>query len=245
MISVTILTKDSGKTLLSTFTSLPSSWEVVLVDTGSKDDTLEIARRFPQANIFTHPFTSFGALRNWAAEKASYDWILALDSDESLSPSLVEEIKKMSLEDSCVYSFPFHNYFRGKWMKCCGWYPESHIRLYSRKKTHFIHEKIHEGIAVKGLKIISLQHPVIHTPYLNMEDFLRKMQLYTSLFAEQYRYKKSSSFTKALFHGSFAFFKSYLWKRGIFFGSRGFIVSSYQASCAFYKYLKLAEENQK
>ena len=245
MISVVTLTKNSARTLKRTLESIKNFSEVILIDTGSTDHTLEIASQGKNVKIHKETFTSFGKLRNLGAAKAKNPWILQLDSDESLSTELIKEIQSLSLQEDQAYSLPFHNYFKGKHMKCCGWHPEFHVRLYPKNKTCFIHEHLHETLNTSSLKVEKLKNPVIHTPYLTMEDFLHKMQLYSSLFAKEHLHKKTSSFSKALLHGSFAFFKSYFLKKGIFFGSRGFILSSYQASCAFYKYLKLAELSKK
>jgi hypothetical protein len=98
---------------------------------------------------------------------------------------------------------------------------------------------------VGSLKIIDLTYPMKHTPYRSISEFLAKMQMYTTLFAEQNVGKKSSSLTKALLHAFFTFVKSYFFKRGIFCGFEGFFISLYNAHTAFYKYIKLLEANQK
>jgi len=245
MISVLILTKNSQQTIKKTLDSTHSFAEVILLDTGSSDATLQIAKEYPHVRIFTSPFIGFGRLRNLAASYARFDWLLALDSDEVLSSPLVEEIRQTCLDPSKVYSFPFLNFYKGRQVKCCGWHPESHIRLYNRKTTSFQEYEVHEGVRVDGLTVFSFTHQIHHFPYLSIDDFLRKMQHYTSLFAKQNKHKKKSSFLTAFLHGSGSFFKSYLLQRGIFYGSVGFIIATYNASTAFYKYLKLADENLK
>jgi hypothetical protein len=96
-----------------------------------------------------------------------------------------------------------------------------------------------------GMKVHTLSSPMIHTPYRSMKDFLAKMQSYSTLFAEQHKGKKSSSLPKAIAHGSFAFLKSYLLKKGLLDGKEGFIISLYNGHTAFYKYMKLLELNRK
>ncbi|HSW72977.1 MAG TPA: glycosyltransferase family 2 protein [Chlamydiales bacterium] len=245
MISVAILTKNSQETLRKTLESTKGFSEVILLDTGSTDLTLEITEDFPNVKIYRSPFIGFGPLRNLATSYATHDWILVLDSDEILSPPLLEELKALSLNPKCVYSFPFHNFYKGKQVKCCGWHPESHIRLYNRKVTSFKDYEVHEGVKVDKLKVIHCKNPILHHPYRSIDDFLNKMQHYTSLFAKQNKHKKKSSFLTAFVHGSYAFFKSYLFQKGCFHGSIGFVIATYNASTAFYKYLKLAEENLK
>lgn len=244
MISVTILTKNSQKYLFDVLTSVQSFSEVVVYDTGSSDDTLEIASKFPNVTIYRESFIGFGPTHNKASAVAKHDWILSIDSDELVTTEMAQEIANLQLNPNCVYSFPRHNYFNGKFIKWCGWYPDFQFRLYNRAVTHFNDAQVHESIVVQGLKNVPLQTPIIHYSYTNISDFLKKMQSYSDLFAAQYQGKKSSSFWKALTHSWFAFFKSYILKRGLLGGYEGFVISAYNAHTAFYKYLKLHEANQ-
>ncbi len=245
MVSVTILTKQSEDTLEKVLTSVRDFDEVILLDTGSSDNTLEIGKKFKNVTIKTSPFIGFGPLHNLAISYASNSWILSLDADEVLSEDLKDEILNLKLDPKCLYSIPFHNYFKGKWIKGCGWYPDRHIRLFHKEKTRFSEDAVHEKILIKELQEVKLNSPIFHYSYRTMSDFLRKMEFYTTLFAEQNIGKKKSSFSKALTHGFFAFIKSYLLKRGIFDGKEGYIISVYNAQTAYYKYLKLCELNAK
>lgn len=242
-ISVCMLAKNSARTLNASLTPLAGFSEVLLLDTGSTDETLSIARSFSNVIVHQTPFTQFGELRNKAANLAKHDWILALDSDEVLSPDLVIELSNLKLDPECAYEFEFKNFYNGKQILGCGWHPESHVRLYHRKAAQFSEVAVHEGLVGQS-QIVRLAHPIHHTPYRSISDFLAKMQLYSDLFTLQYQGKRRSSFATALGHGVGAFCKSYLLKRGIFLGKEGFIISSYNAITAFYKYLKLAEANR-
>lgn len=243
MISVVILTKNSSRTINKTLASVKDFPEVIVIDTGSTDNTKEIAKSYYNVRLFDLPFTGFGDLRNQGADIASYDWILALDSDEILSNRLQQEIFSLQLNPKRCYEIPFINYYKGRQVKCCGWYPEWHIRLYHKKRSSFDSSLVHEGLQTDEVRRQRLDSPILHTPYLSIHDFLRKMQSYSTLFAEQYKGRKKASFSTAFFHGSFAFFKSYLFKKGVLYGKVGFILATYNASCAFYKYLKLSEAN--
>lgn len=240
-----MLTKNNAKTLKKVLIAIKDFPEIIVIDTGSTDKTVEIAKSFPNVTFFSSPFSGFGILRNVGAKMANHDWIFALDSDEVVTNALAEEILSLSLQPDTIYEIPFENFFQGKQVKCCGWYPESHIRIYNRKKTSFDEAFVHEGLLQNGCKVEKLTHTIHHTPYQGVDDFLVKMHRYSSLFAKQHKGKKKSSFLKALLHGGAAFFKSYLLKKGLFHGSTGFFISSYNASTAFYKYLKLMEENKK
>lgn len=244
-ISIALLTKNSEHHLVELLPSLAPFDEVVVVDTGSSDGTVALAKTFPNVSLFEKKFTGFGPLRNFAAEVARNDWILALDSDERLSPALLQEISGLSLEAKALYLLPFHNYFQGKHIRWCGWYPESHERLYHRKETAFSPALVHERLLCKpGMRCEALSHPVVHTPYRSLSDFLGKMERYSTLFAEQYAGKRRASPLKAIGHGAWAFLRSYLLRRGILGGYEGFVISSYNGATAFYKYLKLYEKTR-
>ncbi len=243
-ITITMLTKNNERTLEKVLASTRNFEEVILVDTGSTDETLSIASKFLNVKIHEEPFTSFGELKNQAATLASNDWILSLDSDEELSINLQKELLELSPSDQTLYSIPFINFYRGKKINHSGWQNEKHVRLYNRKITGFSESRIHEKIKEENLQVATLKHPIYHTSYLCIDDFLRKLQAYSSLFAEQNKDVKKSSFGTALAHGFFSFFKSYILKKGIFGGQEGFLISFYNSQVAFYKYLKLEELNR-
>jgi glycosyltransferase involved in cell wall biosynthesis len=247
MITVVILTKNSQEMLEKVLNSVKAFSEVLLFDSDSTDNTFSIAQKFSNVSLKKAPkeaFSNFGTLRNLAAKEAKNDWILALDADEILSSPLQNEILSLSLEENCVYDFPFHNYYHGKLIKWCGWYGESHVRLYHRKNTSFSPTFVHEKILTKNLQIQHCKNPILHYSYRSISDFLQKMQVYSTLFAKEYQGKKNASFFTALTHGMGTFCKSYLLKRGFLGGKEGFIISFYMASTAFYKYLKLQEANR-
>lgn len=240
MISVTILVKNGQLHLEQVIQALKRFDEVLVVDTGSTDSSREIAKRFSNVRLVDEPFIGFGPTHNVASTLAKHDWILSLDADEIASQELVDEIFALQLDPNSVYTISRHNYFRGKFIKGCGWYPDCPIRLYNKTVTRFSDALVHEAVVSTGLHKKALKNPVKHYPYNTISDFLAKMQSYSTLFAKQYSGKRKSSLTKALGHGFFAFFKSYILKRGIFLGKEGFIISLYNSHTAYYKYLKLA-----
>jgi glycosyltransferase involved in cell wall biosynthesis len=245
MISATILTKNSGDTIEATLESLRLFPEVLLFDTGSTDATLKIAARYPNVKVVSQSFHGFGFAHNQASGLVANDWILSIDSDEVLSENLAQEILNLSLDKASVYSLNRCNYFLGKEIKgCSGWYPDPVVRLYHRNATRFSNDAVHEKVLIQNMKVIKLRSPLFHTPYRCMEDFLHKMQNYSTLFAEQNGGKKRSSLLKALWRATAAFLKNYFLKRGFLCGKEGFIISLYNAQCTYYKYLKLAFKNK-
>lgn len=243
MLSVTILTKNCQETLRATLESLLSFAEVLLLDTGSTDDTLKIAAEFPNVRVESSPFLGFGPSHNLATSLAKYDWIFSVDSDEVVSPALAEEILRLSLNPQWVYTIQRHNFFNGRWIRwCSGWHPDWVPRIYHRGSTQFSDALVHERILTQGLKEIRLSNPLLHTPYRKVSDLLSKMQTYSTLFAEQSSGTHSPSVWSAIFHSTFAFFKSYILKKGFLGGREGFIISAYNGHTTFYKYLKRMEK---
>lgn len=244
MISVAILVKNNPRHIKKVLDSTKSFDEVVILDSGATTAVLEIINQYPNVSVHRAKIKGLGGIiHNEAASVAKNDWILAIDADEVIDPKLAKNILALDLNESCVYSFPFQNYYRGQFIKGCGWYPDRHVRLYNRKKTAFNENLVHEKIIDKGFRIIHLNAPIHHYSYENISDFIAKMQHYSSLFAEQNQHKKKSSVFKAITHGLFGFIKSYIIKKGFSDGFAGFMISIYNAHTAFYKYLKLYERN--
>lgn len=242
MITATVLTKNSEKTLKKTLESLKDFAEVILLDSGSTDQTLKIAENFPNITIHKAPFLGFGPMHNYASKLSSNDWIFSIDSDEVLTHELSDEIHSLKLDPTCLYRIQRKNFYNGKEIKWCGgWYPDSVIRLYHRGETKFSQDLVHEKILSKGFQIMTLKSAIHHTPYQDIGDFLDKMQHYTDLFAEQKAGHPVSIF-QALWHGWHAFFKSYIYKRGFLGGKEGLIISLYNSHTTYYKYLKLSEK---
>ena len=245
-ISATILTRNSRRRLRDVLSALSWCDEIVILDTASDDDTLDIAASFPNVTIHRHrgAFLGFGKMHRKATRIARYEWILSIDSDEVVSTPLAKEIRRLAFDSNTVYALPFHNYFQDRLITTCGWSGEYHGRLYHRQSTDFSEHRVHEKVNDAGLTVLRLRHPVRHYSYDSIDDFLRKMQTYTTLFAEQNCGKKSGGPMKAWSHGAWAFFKSYFLRRGIFQGYAGFVISAYGAHTAVWKYLKLAERNR-
>lgn len=243
-ISITILTYNSEKTIETTLSSLQGFSDIVVLDSGSQDKTAEICKKFPQVRFLHHPFIGFGPMHNRATSLAKYDWILSLDSDESLKPSLKKEIFDISLDPTAVYSIERENYYRKKHIQGCGWSPDRVIRLYNRTQTSFSNALVHESVVTNGLKVIPLKERILHTPCTSVSQFIKKIENYSNLYADEYKGKKRISSATPYLHSLFAFFKSYFLKKGFLDGWEGLEISLYNANCALYKYLLLKERNE-
>lgn len=244
MISVTVLTKNSARYLHRVLDGLRSFDEVVVYDTGSMDATLAVAASYANVVIYEGSFDGFGITHNKASALARNPWIFSVDSDEIVTEALSAEILQIALDPQSVYAVARRNEYNGRWIRWCGWWPDRVYRLYHRDRTAFSNVEVHEAVQTEGLSVVNLKAPLLHFPYASTADFLAKMQVYSELFAKQYTGKRQSSVSRAVLHAVFAFFKSYVLKRGILGGREGFIISVYNANTAFYKYLKLWERNR-
>ncbi|WP_457592285.1 glycosyltransferase family 2 protein [Hydrogenimonas sp.] len=243
-ISVTILTKNSERYLARCLEALKPFDEVLILDNGSTDDTLKIAEGFDNVTIIKHPFIGFGQMKNLAAQKARNGWILSIDSDEVATEGMVEAIGQLdpSLRMR-IYAFDRLNHYRGKPVRCCGWYPDRVLRLYHRDHTRFSNAMVHESLQLPpGSERIDLKAKLLHYPFDSVEELIEKMQRYSTLYAKQSQ--KPSSPAKAFGRAAFAFFRNYVLQRGFLCGYEGLLISVSNANGVFYKYMKRYEKQR-
>lgn len=246
MISVAIIVKDGEKYIGPCLQALAPFEEVLLMDTGSTDRTLEIARGFGNVRIEEEEFDGFGPTKNRAAGLARHDWILSIDSDEVVTPELSAEILSLALDDSRVYRFSRQSYYNGKFIRGCGWYPDRILRLYNKTRTTFNDNDVHESVMVKeGMAVADLSGTLKHYPYDNAGSLVAKLQFYSTLFAEQNQGRLQASPLKAVSHGLGAFLKGYVIRKGFLDGYEGFHIAFCQGLAAYMKYIKLYEANRK
>jgi glycosyltransferase involved in cell wall biosynthesis len=244
-ISVTILTKNSAAYIVECLSALEVFAEVVIVDTGSTDDTIAIASGFRNVTLHEHPFIGFGPMKNIAVDKASNDWILSVDSDEIVTQELVHEILSLKLDCNMVYMMERDNYYHRRLIRGCGWDNDRVERLFNRKRTRYDDKLVHEGLTMNGnMKTELLSGRLKHYPYDNASQLLQKMQHYSTLWAEEHHGRKQVSPVKALLYGVLTFLKSYMLKHGWRYGYEGLLISVSNANGVFYKYIKLYEADR-
>lgn len=245
-ITVTILTKDSQKYIKECLEVLEKFDEVIILDNGSTDETINIARTFKNVKVYEDEFIGFGPLKNLAISYASNEWILSIDSDEIFNETLVDEILSLKLENDRLYSILRDNYYNKKLIKCCGWSNDYVERLFNKNSTCFTDKQVHESLIVKdNMNVKKLKNSFKHYSFDVSEELLYKLNKYSTLYAEENRGVKRSSASTAFVKATFAFFKNYILQKGFMFGYEGLLISVSNANGVFYKYIKLYEENQK
>lgn len=242
-ISIVILTKNSVKTIRQCLAQLKDFDDIIIYDNGSTDGTQTISSSFGNVHLVEGEFLGFGKSKNKAATFAKYPWILSLDSDEVLSNELIEILKNITLENETIYAIKRHNFYKTKEIKYC-WKNDTVKRLYNKERTQFNEKLVHEDIITHNMNILTLGGYMKHYSYQSISDFIIKVDRYSTLFSEQNCGKKSITPLEAVSHACFAFFKTYVLKRGFMDGSIGLIISHSQASEKFYKYMKLYEKNK-
>jgi glycosyltransferase involved in cell wall biosynthesis len=226
-LSVTIITLNEEKHIRKCIESVISiADEIIVVDSGSTDKTVEIARKLG-ANVYYRKFDNYGNQKNYASEKVKYDWILSIDADETLEENLIIEIKKAVENNDCeAYSIPRKNIIFGKFIRYTRWQPEldRHVWLYKKDKGKWVNE-VHEEVQVVG-RIGRLKNAKVHYQYETITEFLVMMNNYSSIEArENFKNGKSFSVISLLFAPLYNFMVRYFYRLGFLDGWRGFALS--------------------
>ncbi len=187
-LSVTIIVLDEERDIEACLASVAEiAEEIVVVDSGSKDRTLEIAARF-NARIFKHEWTGYSAQKQYAMDQAKGPWVLNIDADERVSVELARAIGNVlaSTRETNLraYEIPFHHYFLGTRLGFVGAQGEHHVRLFLKAHAAYGAESVHEGIKVSG-RLARLSGAIDHFSYRDLPDYLQKCNKYTSLIAEK------------------------------------------------------------
>ena len=244
-ISVVILTFNVQNTLARALQSLQWAREIIVYDTGSTDQTESISQQFSNVVFAKGTLEGFGKTRQQACKLASNPWIFTLDADEWVNHEFLSSIHSLDFsQKSIIYAFRRKNFYRGRWIKGCRWWPDWQKRLFCKDSTGYDDSFVHESIQDQGHLVQKIPALISHEPYRDLSHFLDKLQFYSKLFAEENAGKQKSSPLKALLHCKFAFWRAFLIDGGWKLGYEGWYIAHYQAQSALYKYLMLYERNQ-
>ena len=241
-ISVFIITKNEERHLNKTLESIKNFDEVILVDSGSTDNTLSIVKQFSNVKIYHHDWQGYAKQKQYAMSLCKNEWVLNLDGDEELTPSIINAFKSVILSDSadCV-RFWRNDLFIGKPLSSWSKKPNNH-RLYKKSKSFFDDSRFaHESATVNG-KEIFINETFNHYGYPSISIRTDKNNTYSSLKSqEKYSKNKKASTLKLITIFPLTFIKEYFLQRKIFSGKRGFILAIIESYYAFMKEAKLYE----
>lgn len=239
-LSVIVITRNEAGNIGRCLRSARFADELVVVDSGSTDGTVELARGLGARVAVAHDWPGFGPQKNRALDMATGDWVLSLDADEEVTPPLQRSILA-AMQDGRhdAYSIGRHSSYCGQYMNHSGWYPDRVVRLFRRGRARFSDDLVHERVVVEG-PVGRLEGDLLHESMPTLESVLDKMDRYSSAGAQALLARGvKGSLGKALGHALWTFVRTYVVRRGFLDGRLGFALAVSNAEGTYYRYLKL------
>jgi (heptosyl)LPS beta-1,4-glucosyltransferase len=250
-VSAVLIVKNEEERLRQCLESLHWVSEIIILDSGSVDETITIAKEYTDKVYVNTQWPGFGAQRQLAQGYASGDWIFVIDADEVVTADLAQELLSAVENNtpSCLYAVNRKNWAFGKFIHFSGWSPDWVVRLYPREKTTYCDSLVHESVVVPDSMLVQRLSPkshLLHYTYDTLYDYNRKVAGYLKSWADQREATKKSSVFKGVTHGLFAFFRMYFLRLGFLDGRHGFILAFLTAYTTSMKYFDLwLRQNQK
>ena len=242
-LSVTVITYNEEGNIAACLESLKWADEIIVVDSGSTDKTLQICREYTD-RIWTNPWPGMNEQKRVAMDHAVHPWILNIDADERVPENLRDYILKvLETPDGDGYRFPRKNHFLGKWLRHGGWYPDHVLRLFRKERGHYRGIDPHDKVVVEG-KVITAPLPLLHFTYKALSQYEAKISTYSTVAARmKYESRRKILFISVLtpVKALTKFIEVYFIKLGLLDGYLGLVVAMASASSAFWKYAKIWE----
>jgi glycosyltransferase involved in cell wall biosynthesis len=241
-LSVTIITLDEAAHIEACLASVAWADEIVVVDSGSTDRTVELARA-AGARVLIRDWPGYAVQKNIAAAAASHDWILSIDADERVPAALAQEIRRAldhpPLTAAAGYRIPRMTRHLGRWIRHTDWYPDPQLRLYDRRHGQWTPRLVHESVSVDG-PVGRLRNHLEHHAYRDVSHHVETMNRYTTLAARQMAESgRDATLTDLVIHPPAAFVRNYILRQGFRDGLPGLVISSMNAFYVFLKFAKL------
>lgn len=243
-ISAVIITYNEERNIVRCLQSLEGiADEIVVVDSFSSDNTEKLCEPF-NVRFLQHDFEGFMQQKSWAVAQAKFDYILSLDADEQLSDKLKQSILEQKKEWAADgYTFNRRTRYISKWIRYCGWYPDTKLRLWDRRKGNWSGINLHESVKMQDNTIVrQLEGDLLHYSYYSIKQHLDQINKFSEIAANEgiIKGKKSSLFI-AVVKGVWKFKRDYFFKLGFLDGYYGFVICALSAYAVFIKYLKINE----
>ena len=244
-VSVIIIVKNGEEFIERALKSSVWANEIIILDSGSSDNTLEISKKYTNNIHISDTWPGFGKQRQNAQKLATSDWIFMLDADEEISSNLKNSILQAVDGDPAIYQVNRLSEAFGKPVKHSGWYPDWINRLYPKNITSYNDALVHETLVIPGqYKPLKIHGTLRHNTYKNMQDYYGKMSIYIDAWSTQNINKKYGGLFIGILRGTWAFIKMYILKLGFLDGKIGFILAVLRAETTTMKYFDLAIKNK-
>ncbi len=241
-LSVAIITKNEAENMPDCLGSIKFADQIVVVDSGSTDDTVKIASDFG-CDVFIEEWRGFGSQKQFAIDKCKHRWVLVLDADERIpfeTAMAIGDIVSKGSDDVAGYSFPRKNWFQGRWIKHL-WGGDRIVRLFQKDLGRMTSATVHESVEVNG-HVEALDVPIEHFTESNLSRILIKIDHYSTLGAQEaFDEGRKATIWSAIFRADLTFFQNYFLKLGILDGPQGLILSVADSINKFFKYAKLSD----
>ena len=252
-LSVIVIANNESANIVACLASVSFADQIVVVDSGSTDNTVELAKSMGAQVLQTKDWPGFGKQKNRALDLATCDWVFSIDADERVTPELAKQIKAaIHFEDKndsksnqnssklLAYEIPRLTQFCGQWIRHCGWSPDLVLRLFKRGSAKFSNDLVHERIVQSSGTCGKLTTPMLHFSYPTPASYWRKLDQYSQAWAQQkFAEGRQTSMLLAALSGVVAFVRSYFFRLGFLDGALGFAVCTMQEQSAFGKYFTL------
>ncbi len=240
-LSVIVICCNEAANIQACLGSVAFADEIVVLDSGSTDETLALARACGAQVHSSTDWPGFGPQKNRVLALASMPWVLSLDADERVSPELAAEIRAaIDQEQVQAFEIPRLTQFCGQWIRHCGWTPDHVLRLFRRDSARFSNDLVHERVLLQQGTPGRLRQPLLHYSYPTPAHYWRKLEHYSLAWARQRHARgQTTSMLRAALAAAAAFTRSYVLRLGFLDGAMGFAVCTMQAQAAFGKYFAL------
>lgn len=245
-LTVTVITYNEAEHIAAALDSVAWADEIIVVDSGSTDGTAKIART-RATRVISREWPGYSAQKNYAADQASNDWVLSMDADERVTPALAAEIRELLARGPELEGYRIRrvSFYLGQWVRSTDWFPDFQLRLYNRHAGRWNGMRIHESFRLRAGEPGRLRGELEHYAYRDISHHLRKIDVYTTLIAEQwYEEGRRTSLAAMAVHPWVAFVRNYVLRAGFRDGRVGFIVSTLNSYYVFLKLAKLWERQR-
>ena len=245
-LSAVIITKNAQSQIGACLESLQFCDEIVVVDSGSDDGTVELARETPVARVIFREWLGYGAQKQFAVEQAKNDWVLCIDADERVSPELRSSIiSELASPRASVFAMPRRNRFMGRWLRHGEGYPDWSVRLFRRDAARWSDDPVHEKVVANGSIVARLSGDLLHESAESLQGYLDKQNAYTSLQAARLlATKKDSGVLELVGSPLLRFIKFYFFRLGFLDGLPGLVHIAIGCMNSFNKHAKLIALNR-